>query len=147
MGLHHFMFAIQSMILPTSSFYIGPPKYPQWLRVTSVQTTSFHLAWNELESSQLNGIISGYLITLNCTVKFRSVDYLHRVKNASITTFTATELQPGTTCLVSVAAVDEKGHSGPNSPFVNVTTLSEGVFIQVCRYACFILCMSFSTCV
>ena len=107
--------------------------YPQWLRIRSVQTTSFDLAWDELKSSRLNGIITGYAVTVNCTVNSTSVDYLYRVKNASITTFTATDLQPGTTCSVSVAAVDEEGYFGPNSPFVDVTTLPEGVFIQVCQ--------------
>ena len=128
-----FCSSIYDIYIPSSSLYIEPKTYPQWLRIRSVQTTSIDLAWDELKSSQLNGIITGYVVTINCTVNSTSVDYFHRVKNASITTFTATDLQPGATCSVSVAAVDEQGYSGPNSPFMDVRTLPEGVFIQVCQ--------------
>ena len=121
-------------MLSSISPYLGASTYPQGLRVRSVQTRSIDLAWDELESSQQNGIIAGYMIKLDCKEDSKSVEHLYSVENASITTFTVTKLLPGALCSVSIAAVDDDGYSGPSSPVVDITTLPEGVCIQVSIY-------------
>ena len=123
-----FLYVTYYPILPQ----IGPPTYPRRLRITSVQPTSVDVAWDKLESSQQNGIITGYSIHVRSNIKSitRTKDYL--VNNAFTTTFRVTGLESDTVHSISISALNDLREFGPNSPLVTVTTLPEGMFIRIC---------------
>ena len=130
--LYSCLLFILCVILFYPSTYLVPPTYPGQLRVSSVQPTSIDVAWDKLESSQQNGIITSYIIYVKSNIKLKTPVKTYQVNNASITIFSVTDLESKTLYSISISAVNDIGEEGPYSPSVNAITLPPGVFIHMC---------------
>ena len=85
------------------------PGVVQDLQSTGATFSSIMLTWNELSCVDRNGLLTGYRIEYGTT----TFDNTEMVTGVSNTSFTATGLNPSTTYMFRVAAVNGNGTSEP----------------------------------
>ena len=119
---HHFDFAFFAKLsfyhAYITCFQTVPSAAPAINNVTSQTSTSILISFSAIQASLINGVLSGYLVTVRAGVDKRTI-------KTNDTSITVMSLRKATPYDVYVQACSRVG-CGPNSSPFSVTTLEDG---------------------
>ena len=121
-------------------YHTAPSELPQSLSNISVSISSVTIQWSRVECLKRNSEITGY------AVRYRRPNSTAMEVNISGVMesdrmFTITRLNPHTSYMIEVMAMNRENQLGPSANIVVVTSIPEGEYVQL---TCFVTQKSIS---